>query len=260
MAASRTEAASLVAAGRVLVSGAVAEKTARQVGAAEPLLVEGPPPRFASRGGEKLDAALSYFAISVDGCTAFDAGASTGGFTDCLLQRGASRVVAVDVGHGQLLPRLRTDARVEVHERVNVRNLGPEDFGGRRFDLVVADLSFISLGTVAAALVGLARDGGGVIALVKPQFEAGRKVVSRGKGVVVDPGVRAKALLDVAQAFHAAGASVLGAMPSPIRGAEGNVEFLLHACATGTRPGDGLDAAASLSLRRVGEEQWSWRR
>ncbi|HMK96004.1 MAG TPA: TlyA family RNA methyltransferase, partial [Acidimicrobiales bacterium] len=189
LAANRGEAAALVEAGRVLVGGAVAEKASRQVGPAEPLVVSVPGARFASRGGEKLDAALDRFAVDVNGKEALDAGASTGGFTDCLLQRGAVAVVAVDVGHGQLLPRLRADPRVKVLERANVRRLSPADLGGRRFAVVVADLSFISLMTVASSLVSLAQPEAELVVLVKPQFEAGRAVVSKGKGVVRDPHV-----------------------------------------------------------------------
>ncbi len=217
-----------MAAGRVLVGGALAEKSSRQVAASEPIVVTGPPPRFASRGGEKLDAALEHFCLDISGKDALDAGASTGGFTDCLLQRGAASVVAVDVGHGQLLSRLRQDPRVEVMERANIRYLQPGDVGGRLFDVVVADLSFISLMMVAHALLGLAKPGANVVVLVKPQFEAGRAVVSKGKGVVRDPKVWASVLCDVAGSFEAGGAAVAGGMASPLLGATGNVEFFLH--------------------------------
>ena len=238
LAGSRAEAAVLVAAGRVLVSGAVADKVSRQVRPAEPVVLTGPPARFASRGGEKLDAALERFAVDVSGLEVLDAGASTGGFTDCLLQRGAARVVAVDVGHGQLHPRLRSDERVEVMERVNVRYLGPGDLGGRRFDVVVADLSFISLLMVAGPLLALAKPVADLVVLVKPQFEAGRAVVSKNKGVVRDPAIWAEVLCGVAGAFQAAGATVAGGMASPLLGAEGNVEFFLH-LRTGAGPGTG---------------------
>jgi 23S rRNA (cytidine1920-2'-O)/16S rRNA (cytidine1409-2'-O)-methyltransferase len=225
-----------VTAGRVLVGGAVADKPSRQVSASEPLLVLGPPPRFASRGGEKLDAALEHFRLCVTGKVALDAGASTGGFTDCLLQRGVTQVVSVDVGHGQLLTRLRDDPRVEVLEHANVRYMQPEDVGGRQFDVVVADLSFISLMIVAQALLGLAKPGADLVVLVKPQFEAGKAIVSKGKGVVRDPKVWAGVLCDVAGAFEAGGATVVGGMASPLLGAEGNVEFFLHML-TGKKPG-----------------------
>jgi 23S rRNA (cytidine1920-2'-O)/16S rRNA (cytidine1409-2'-O)-methyltransferase len=218
----------MVAAGRVLVGGAVAEKPSRQVSPAEPVVISAPPARFASRGGDKLDAALDRFAVNVAGKLALDAGASTGGFTDCLLQRGAARVVAVDVGHGQILPRLRHDDRVEVLERANIRYLSSCDVGGRRFEVVVADLSFISLMMVADALLGLAAPRGDLLVLVKPQFEAGRAAVSKGKGVVRDPAIWARVLCDVAGAFEARGATVAGGMASPLLGAQGNVEFFLH--------------------------------
>jgi 23S rRNA (cytidine1920-2'-O)/16S rRNA (cytidine1409-2'-O)-methyltransferase len=208
-------------------------------------VVTGLPPRFASRGGEKLDAALEHFCLDIEGKDALDAGASTGGFTDCLLQRGAASVVAVDVGHGQLLSRLRQDPRVEVMERANIRYLQPGDVGGRRFDVVVADLSFISLMMVAQALLGLARPGANIVVLVKPQFEAGRSVVSKGKGVVRDPKVWASVLCDVAGAFEAGGAAVAGGMASPLLGAAGNVEFFLH-MRTGDRKGPSF-ASGSLS-------------
>jgi 23S rRNA (cytidine1920-2'-O)/16S rRNA (cytidine1409-2'-O)-methyltransferase len=245
LASDRAQASSLVAAGRVLVGGAVAAKPSRQVSPSEPLLVLGPPPRFASRGGEKLDAALEHFGLCMTGKVALDAGASTGGFTDCLLQRGAAQVVSVDVGHGQLLTRLRQDPRVEVMESANVRYMRPDDVGGRQFDVVVADLSFISLMMVAQALLGLAKPGADLVVLVKPQFEAGKAIVSKGKGVVRDPKVWAGVLCDVAGAFEAGGAAVVGGMASPLLGAEGNVEFFLH-MRTGKKPGISM-VASSLS-------------
>ncbi len=245
LATDRAQASSLVAAGRVLVGGAVASKPTRQVSSSEPVMVLGPPPRFASRGGEKLDAALEHFGLGVDGKVALDAGASTGGFTDCLLQRGAAQVVSVDVGRGQLLTRLREDPRVEVMENANVRYMGAEDVGGRQFDVVVADLSFISLMMVAQALLSMAKPGGDLVVLVKPQFEAGRAIVSKGKGIVRDPKVWASVLCDVAGAFEAGGAAVVGGMASPLLGAEGNVEFFLH-MRTGGRAGLSL-VASSLS-------------
>ncbi|HTW10307.1 MAG TPA: TlyA family RNA methyltransferase [Acidimicrobiales bacterium] len=237
LAPSRAEAGALIAAGRVLVGGAVADKASRQVALSDPVVVSAPPARFASRGGEKLDAALDHFAVKVQGALVLDAGASTGGFTDCLLQRGAARVVAVDVGHGQILPRLRADGRVEVLERANIRHLTPADLGGRRFDVVVADLSFISLMMVAGALLGLAGPVADLVVLVKPQFEAGRAAVSKGKGVIRDPAIWASVLCDVAAAFERGGATVAGGMPSPLLGAQGNVEFFLHLLTGQQHPG-----------------------
>jgi len=211
------------------VAGAPAAKAARLVDPAEPITMAGPPSRFVSRGGEKLDAALERLAVPVVGRRVLDAGASTGGFTDCVLQRGAASVVAVDVGYGQLHERLRNDPRVEVRERLNVRALAPADVG--RFDLVVADLSFISLRTVLPALLGVAAPAADLLLLVKPQFEVGRAAASRGRGVIRDSGERADAVLGVGAALETAGATIMGAMVSPLRGADGNVEFLVHAVA-----------------------------
>jgi 23S rRNA (cytidine1920-2'-O)/16S rRNA (cytidine1409-2'-O)-methyltransferase len=190
--------------------------------------VHGPPPRFVSRGGEKLDAALDRFSVEVRGRRAFDLGSSTGGFTDCLLQRGAASVVAIDVGYGQLHERLRTDPRVEVHERTNVRAVEPGQMGDPA-DLLVADLSFISLRTVLVPALALGRPGADLVALVKPQFEAGRQEAARGRGVISDPAIWARVLQEVAAALEAQGAAIMGAMASPLTGADGNVEFLLHA-------------------------------
>ena len=228
LAPSRERAQADIASGRVLVGGALADKPARMVAAAEPVRLVGPPPRFVSRGGNKLDAALERFGIDVDGRTALDAGSSTGGFTDCLLQRGASRVVAVDVGRGQLDLRLRRDHRVVVMERTDVRDLSPAALGGQRFGVVTADLAFVSLRTVAPVLVSLAEPGGDVAVLIKPQFEVGRVEASRGKGVIRDPALWERAVIGVRDAFAAAGAAMMGLMRSPLLGAEGNVEFLAH--------------------------------
>ena len=228
LAQSREQARTLVGEGVVLVAGAPADKPDRLVAEADPVVVTGPPARFVSRGGEKLDAALDRFVIDVHGRSALDAGASTGGFTDCLLQRGAAHVVAVDVGYGQLHPRLRADPRVTVLERTNVRALDVVAVGGP-FDIVVADLSFISLTTVAPVLAGeLARPDGALVVLVKPQFEAGRAEARRGRGVIRDPAVRREALGRAASALAEAGASIMGAMASPLLGPAGNVEFLLY--------------------------------
>lgn len=222
---SRQQAQEAIAAGRVLVGGAPADKPARMVAADEPLVLAGPPPRFVSRGGEKLDAALERFAVDVGAKRALDAGASTGGFTDCLLQRGAAGVIAVDVGYGQLHERLRADERVTVRERTNVRSLVLD----APVPVVVGDLSFISLATVAPALVGAnATVGADVVVLVKPQFEAGRAEVSKGRGVVRDPLVWRRVLGETASALGAAGAAMMGVMVSPLKGADGNVEFLFH--------------------------------
>jgi 23S rRNA (cytidine1920-2'-O)/16S rRNA (cytidine1409-2'-O)-methyltransferase len=210
----------------VLVSGAPADKPARLVGAGEAIVISGAPRRFVGRGGEKLDAALEAWAIDVSDIRALDAGASTGGFTDCLLRRGAASVVAVDVGRGQLDDRLRRDRRVESHERTNIRHVTLDQLGGRPFPLIVADLSFISLRTVTPALLGLAAPDATLVLLVKPQFEAGRAEASRGKGVIRDPGIWHTVLVDVGSAIESQGASMMDLMVSPLHGADGNVEFL----------------------------------
>jgi 23S rRNA (cytidine1920-2'-O)/16S rRNA (cytidine1409-2'-O)-methyltransferase len=249
--ASRERARQEIEAGRVTVGGAPASKASRLVAPDEPIHLVGDAPRFVSRGGEKLDAALSSFGVDVAGRRVLDAGASTGGFTDCCLQRGAREVVAVDVGYGQLHERLRTDPRVEVRERANVRALDPDGIDPP-VDVVVADLSFISLRTVAAALLGVVVPGGDLIVLVKPQFEAGRAAVSAGRGVIRDPAVRAEALRAVGAHLAGLGATIMGAMVSPLRGADGNVEFLLHARAPGgagpVRPSIDLDDLSALAL------------
>jgi 23S rRNA (cytidine1920-2'-O)/16S rRNA (cytidine1409-2'-O)-methyltransferase len=214
----------------VLVAGATATKLSSMVSPADAVLVLGPAPRFVSRGGDKLDAALDRFGLGVAGLRALDAGSSTGGFVDCLLQRGAAQVTALDVGRGQLNERLRNDPRVVVHEGRNVRLVDVDLLGAAGpVDVLTADLSFISLRTVAPALVPLVRSGGELVVLVKPQFEAGRVEASRGKGVIREPSVWRDALIEVASALCAAGTGIMGAMASPLRGAAGNVEFFLHA-------------------------------
>lgn len=211
------------------MAGAPALKASRLVSPDQPLTVKRDLRRFVSRGGEKLEAALSRFGVDVDGRLALDAGASTGGFTDCLLQRGARGVIAVDVGHGQLHERVRTDQRVQVIDRTNIRSLVPEDLPTSELpDVIVADLSFISLRTVASSLLGLARSGGELVVLIKPQFEAGRAQVSKGKGIITDPELWRSAIVGVANAIAEHGGAVVAVMASPLLGAEGNAEFLAH--------------------------------
>jgi 23S rRNA (cytidine1920-2'-O)/16S rRNA (cytidine1409-2'-O)-methyltransferase len=231
----------------------VADKPSRLVDPSEPLELRGEPPRFVSRGGEKLDAALTTFGVDVEGLRCLDAGASTGGFTDCLLQRGGAEVVAVDVGFGQLHERLRADERVRNLERCNVRSLGPHDIGGV-VDVTVADLSFISLRTVLPALLDLTRPEGAIVVLVKPQFEAGRQEASRSRGVIRDPAVWRRVLDEVHSAVVAGGATMMGAMVSPLRGADGNVEFLALVV---PRPGAGGVSAGDLDavVASVGAER-----
>jgi 23S rRNA (cytidine1920-2'-O)/16S rRNA (cytidine1409-2'-O)-methyltransferase len=229
LAASESDAQELVASGRVRVQGAQAENVSRMVAPGDAVVIEGPPARFVGRGGEKLEHALETFGIDVAERRAIDVGASTGGFTDCLLQRGAASVVALDVGHGQLDVRLRNDERVVVVERVHVNDADAAQLGAP-FDVVVADVSFISLTSVADAIVGrLAGPGSAIVVLVKPQFEAPKAVVSRGKGVVGDPEERRGALERVSNAITAAGATIMGVVESPITGASGNQEYLLYA-------------------------------
>jgi 23S rRNA (cytidine1920-2'-O)/16S rRNA (cytidine1409-2'-O)-methyltransferase len=208
----------------------------------EALLVAGEGPRFVGRGGEKLAGAVERFGLVpvIKDARALDAGASTGGFTDCLLQNGAERVVAVDVGYGQLHERLRADPRVEVHDRTNVRELAPGELGPP-FGVIVADLSFISLRLVLPALLGLAGPGATLVPLVKPQFEAGRTAAAKGRGIIRDPAIWRQVLDDVAGALRAAGATIMGGMVSPIHGADGNVEFLLHVVAPGGGDGPATD-------------------
>ncbi len=232
---SRTEAQQLIDANRITVNGAVADKAARQVAAGDQLVVVGPPPRFVGRGAYKLDHALDEFSIDVTGRRAVDAGASTGGFTDCLLQRGAARVVAVDVGHGQLHERLRADERVTNLERTNIRHLDADTLGGP-VDLVVGDLSFISLRLVIAPLLSVCQPGADMVLLVKPQFEAGRSEVSKGRGVITDPAVWERVRVEVSDAFESHRCTVSGWTESPITGADGNHEFLIHAITPDVAP------------------------
>jgi 23S rRNA (cytidine1920-2'-O)/16S rRNA (cytidine1409-2'-O)-methyltransferase len=227
LAGSRAEAQQAVRAGQVTVGGAPATKTTTLVGSDEALALAGPARPFVSRGGEKLEAALDAFAIDPTARDCLDAGASTGGFTDRLLQGGARHVVAVDVGYGQLAWVLRTDPRVTALEKTNVRDLRPEDLPFRP-SLVAADLSFISLRLAVGPLARAAAPGADLVLLVKPQFEAGRAYVSRG-GVVRDREGWRVAIDQVAEACGQAGTGPLGLIPSPLRGPAGNIEFLLHA-------------------------------
>ncbi|MGH2663771.1 MAG: TlyA family RNA methyltransferase [Actinomycetota bacterium] len=242
LAATRSEARDAIAAGRVAVGGRPARKAGTLVAPAEQVELIEPARPYASRGGEKLAAALERFAIDAAGRRCLDAGASTGGFTDVLLLRGAAHVVAVDVGYGQLAWRLRTDPRVTVMDRVNVRHLRPEDLPYRP-ELVVADLSFISLTAALPALADVAADEANLILLVKPQFESRREEVGRG-GVIRDADAWARAMDRVADAGRGLGVGPLAVTPSPLRGPAGNVEFFLHA--RKGHPGAPLDVAAAV--------------
>ena len=228
LAPSRTAAQQLIESDRVFVNGAVAAKASRQVSPGDAIVVDGPPARFVGRGAEKLEHALDEFALDVAGLRLLDAGASTGGFTDAALQRGAREVVAVDVGPGQLHERLRADDRVINIERQNIRSIDVDVIGGL-VDGVVGDLSFISLRLVIAPVVAVCQPGGFMVLLVKPQFEAGRAEVSRGKGVVTDPAIHDRVRSEIADALGDAGCTVEAWTTSPITGADGNIEFLVHA-------------------------------
>lgn len=227
LAESRNRAQAMVMAGVVLVNEQRVEKPSQQFDTLSTIRVKGgddPTNRYVGRGGLKLEAALREFQIDVSGFTCLDVGASTGGFTDCLLQHGAKRVVAIDVGHNQIDWRLRNDQRVEVREGVNARYLRPEEFQ-EKFDLAVMDVSFISATKVLPAIVPLV--SGSVVTLIKPQFEVGKGEVGGG-GIVRDEAKRLKAVEDVNRAASELGLVVVGVMQSPIEGAEGNVEFLAH--------------------------------
>ena len=230
LARSRDHASSLVADGRVKVKGVLATKPATGVTTDVAIVVREDPdrPEYASRGAHKLVGALDAFAehgLSVEGKRCLDAGASTGGFTDVLLQRGAKRVLAVDVGYGQLVWRLQNDDRVEVHDRTNVRELSPE-LVGEPVDLVVGDLSFISLTLVLDALLSVTAPDGELALMVKPQFEVGKDRVGKG-GVVRDLALRAEAVTTVADAAAAKGWGARAVTVSPLPGPSGNVEFFL---------------------------------
>lgn len=227
LARSRTHAAKLIAAGRVSRGGSVLGKASVSVTGEDALSVlDDGVPDYVSRAGHKLAGALDAFPqVQPAGQRCLDAGASTGGFTDVLLRRGAAHVVAVDVGHDQLVDVLRRDPRVEVHEGLNVRYLDPEAIGGQ-VDLTVADLSFISLTMVVAALAKATRPGGSMLLMVKPQFEVGREKLEKA-GVVLDPQKHRLAVARVVESALAENLNIAGLAPSPLPGQNGNVEFFL---------------------------------
>jgi 23S rRNA (cytidine1920-2'-O)/16S rRNA (cytidine1409-2'-O)-methyltransferase len=226
---SRERSRALILAGQVRVDGAPATKAGALVPRDAEIVLAVPDHPYVSRGGVKLAAALDRFGIDVTGRSALDIGASTGGFTDVLLRRGAAHVTALDVGHGQLAWTLRTDPRVTVLERVNARTLTPNALPPEHqpFGFISIDVSFISLELILPVVPPLLAPAGDVVALVKPQFEAGRTEVGRG-GIVRDPAVRGRAVAKVLRAADALGLSAAGAMESPIEGTEGNREFLVH--------------------------------
>jgi 23S rRNA (cytidine1920-2'-O)/16S rRNA (cytidine1409-2'-O)-methyltransferase len=252
LARSRTHAARLIADGLVTVAGAPAAKPAQRV-PDDVLLEVAPTDSYVSRAAHKLIAALDGFDLSVTGRLALDAGASTGGFTQVLLERGAERVLAIDVGHGQLVPELARDPRVSAHEGVNVRDLDPARLveltgSDRRPDLVVADLSFISLTHVLPALRAVATEEADFVVLVKPQFEVGRGGVK--EGIVRDPGLRADAIRDVLWAAWDVGLGATGLLASPIAGTSGNREYLAHLSAAAADPSAVLEPQSLARLTR----------
>jgi 23S rRNA (cytidine1920-2'-O)/16S rRNA (cytidine1409-2'-O)-methyltransferase len=231
---SRTRAQALILAGQVLVREQRIDKPGQLIDPDAEIRIKGETLRYASRGGLKLEAALREFNINPDARNCLDVGASTGGFTDCLLQHGATRVWAIDVGHNQLVWRLRQDARVVVLEGVNARNLDPAQFPVR-FDLATIDVSFISLTKILPAVRPCLTDPADCVALIKPQFEVGKGEVGRG-GIVTDPAKHRRVLNQIQDAATAIGFRPVGLIESPILGAEGNREFLMHlkpACENG---------------------------
>src|SRR5882724_2558927 len=227
LAESRTKAQALVMAGVVLVDEQRVNKPSDPVGPDAEIRIKGgddPTTRYVGRGGLKLEAALRDFQIDVVGFNCLDVGASTGGFTDCLLQHGAKKVTAIDVGHNQIDWRLRTDARVDLREGINARYLKPDDFP-EKFDLVVMDVSFISATKILPAIVPLLKDDARLLTLIKPQFEVGRGEVGKG-GIVRDSQQHARVVDEVNRAAEELGLRVTNVIESPIHGADGNLEFL----------------------------------
>ncbi len=231
LAPSREAAQRLILAGQVVVGEQRVDKPGTKVDDALEVRLKGERARFVSRAGDKLDAALEAFGVVVAGKRALDAGLSTGGFTDCLLQRGAAHVIGVDVGYGQVAEKVRTDARVTVMERTNLRHLEPGQLAYAP-ELVTLDVSFISLALVLGAVRALVAPGAEVVALVKPQFEVGKGNVGKG-GIVRDPALHRMALEQVAEAARQCGFARRGVIASPITGTDGNREFLMHLATDG---------------------------
>ena len=227
IASDAAHAKTLIDQGLILVNGSIALTDNRMIANSDSVLLS-TPARFVSRGGEKLEAALLAFGIDLRDKRVLDVGASTGGFTDCVLQRGAGEVTSLDVGKSQLHDRLVRDPRVKVLDTTNARSMTVALVGD--FDVVVADLSFISLRQVAAALCDVLRPHGDMILLVKPQFEAEKSEVDKGAGVIRDVEIHQRTILQVTQAFESLGLKQSGLIESPLRGADGNTEFLLHLC------------------------------
>ena len=226
LAESRARAQAMIIAGQVLVREQRVDKPGQMIDTNADIRIRGETLRYVSRGGLKLERALAEFNINPEGKTCIDVGASTGGFTDCLLQHGAALVWAVDVGHNQLAWRIRQDPRVEVLEGVNARSLNPEQFQ-IRFDLAVIDVSFISLTKIFAAVRDCLKEAADSVALIKPQFEVGKGEVGRG-GIVTDPAKHRRVLMRITDAAVETGFNPVNLIESPIKGAEGNREFLIH--------------------------------
>jgi 23S rRNA (cytidine1920-2'-O)/16S rRNA (cytidine1409-2'-O)-methyltransferase len=228
LAPSRARAQAIILAGEVFVAGARVDKAGTLVAEGAAVEVRAPDHPYVSRGGVKLAGALDGFGLDVRGLRCLDVGASTGGFTDCLLQRGAAQVIAVDVGYGQLAHKLRIDPRVVVMERTNARSLTAETIGGAA-DLTVVDASFIGLAKLMPAVVRCSRPDGEILALVKPQFEVGRQQASRGKGVIRDESLRQQAVERVVDSIQAAGFGVIAQRQSALSGPKGNREVFVWA-------------------------------
>jgi len=227
LAPSRERAKDMIKEGRVKVNGRVVSKASFDVNDTDEILTEGEGLKYVSRGGLKLEKAIDRFGITLKDLICADIGASTGGFTDCMLQNGAAKVFAIDVGTDQLVPKLRNDERVVSMEQTNIRYLTPADLGNERIDFISTDVSFISLTKVLPVIFALLKEGGESICLIKPQFEAGKEALSK-KGVVRDRAVREKAVRNVSDFAVSTGFTVLGTIESPIVGGDGNVEYLIR--------------------------------
>ena len=244
--ASRQRAKKLIEEGCVTVDGRLIKKPSEDIAEGEHTVLVRDEQKYVGRGGEKLEAALRAFSVDVSDCSALDIGASTGGFTDCLLQFGARAVIALDAGEGQLAQKLRLDPRVQCIEHFNARNLTREDIGGKTVDLIVMDVSFISATYIIPRFGAALREGGEAICLIKPQFEVGRSMLGKG-GIVKDPSAHRYAVERVLQSGTENGLTPMGLIASPISGGDGNKEFLVHfrKC---DGAGNGIDPAV---IRRV---------
>ncbi len=227
IASSRERAKEMITAGKVSVNGRIVLKAAFAVGEEDNVLAEKEELKYVSRGGLKLEKAVEEFGIRLDGRTCMDIGASTGGFTDCMLQKGAEKVYAVDVGTDQLVEKLKNDKRVISMEQTNIRYISPSDVNNEKMDFISVDVSFISLTKVIPVVYMLLKDGGEAVCLIKPQFEAGRQALSK-KGIIKDASVREKTVRDISEFAAFTGFKVLGTVTSPVRGGDGNVEFLIY--------------------------------